>query len=68
VKRNKYGIAQKRQLLLAVNSGMVSGAAVPRLFYVDATVMKVKGDVEWSADSPPRAELVSVLYISLCIM
>lgn len=59
IKRNKYGMSQKRQLLLAKQ---LSGNSPPRLFYVDPSTMKVKGEMEWDNQKAPQAEFVSVFF------
>ena len=43
-KRNKVGIVKHRQLILT---------DTPRLFYVDAKTMEVRGEIEWSLEDPP---------------
>jgi hypothetical protein len=59
IKRNKYGLSQKRQLLLAKQSSSDSSSLPPRLFYVDPSSMRVKGEMEWDNQKTPQAEYVS---------
>jgi hypothetical protein len=62
IKRNKYGLSQKRQLLLARQSSPESSSSSlpPRLFYVDPSTMRVKGEMEWDHQKAPQAEYVSL--------
>jgi hypothetical protein len=63
IKKNKYGMSQKRQLILTnalVSRGSsVNGAKGFRLFYVDGSSMKVKGVIEGKNENQrPLAEMV----------
>jgi hypothetical protein len=60
IKRNKYGMSQKRQLLMARRLSTDPTVLIPpRLFYVDAATMRVKGEMEWDSEKTPQAEFVS---------
>mmetsp|Transcript_22937 Transcript_22937/g.33529 ORF Transcript_22937/g.33529 Transcript_22937/m.33529 type:complete len:1207 (+) Transcript_22937:65-3685(+) len=70
VKRNKYGMAQTRQLVLTARMALQEGQsndALPRLFYVDPATMKVKGEVEWTQSHPPMAEVVNSTTFNVAI-
>jgi hypothetical protein len=63
IKRNKYGMSQKRQLLLARRLSADPTVLIPpRLFYVDAATMRVKGEMEWDSEKTPQAEYVSLHF------
>jgi len=56
IKKNPMGIPLSRQLVLT---------DIPRLFYIDASTMIFKGEVEWPRDAPVAIEELSKTTIKL---